>query len=116
MICSFHSKLDLYTSTAGTDGDEMDIYRGSHPDQVMAIRPLLQELGDRTRNLLETWPDHPALTQVSCVINWIQLHVTSRKSIMTTLILPTQILSLDCLGAELPYNFVFNNPDAIENS
>ena len=46
-------------STAG-----LDIYRGSHPAEVLRMGGILVEMRGKVVILLEQWPEHPALTQV----------------------------------------------------
>ncbi|KAL5263839.1 hypothetical protein ACHWQZ_G005046 [Mnemiopsis leidyi] len=63
---------DANKDDAKNEDSFKDIYRGSYPAEILSVRPLLQDLRGRVTRHLQTWPEHPALVQISTVVDRIQ--------------------------------------------
>ena len=54
----------LSSSSGGSEGTSFNIYHDSNIEEVVRVKPVLQDFMARIQELLAEWPRHPTLLQV----------------------------------------------------
>ncbi|XP_014214403.1 midasin [Copidosoma floridanum] len=72
---------ESWLSTNKKTSKPYDYYRDSNVEQVRQCAPLLDQISNRVSELLNEWPEHPALTSISIILHRINsFPVTSALS------------------------------------
>jgi midasin (ATPase involved in ribosome maturation) len=59
-------QVSIESKTAKWDASTYDFYHDPNIVEAQRLQPLFKGLKDRISELLQEWPDHPALQQVGC--------------------------------------------------